>query len=1070
MSLSRLLIANRGEIAVRIARAASDAGMTSVAVFSEDDAASPHIRCSDAAVALPGRGPAAYLDPGRIVAAALQAGCDALHPGYGFLSESAALARCCAASGLVFVGPAAEALELFGDKARARAFARSCDVPVAEGTHGATTLAQAQAFFAALAPGAGVMVKALAGGGGRGMRAVSDPAGLAEAFARCAAEAEAAFGDGALYVERLLRQARHIEIQVLGDGSGEVVQLGARECSLQRRHQKLVEIAPAPGLPPGLGARLAAAALRLAAATRYRGLGTFEFLVAAAAEEFVFIEANPRLQVEHTVTEEIYGLDLVRLQLAIAGGATLAALGLRQDSVPPPRGCAVQVRVNMERMLADGTAMPTGGRITRYEPATGPGIRVDGWVETGYQTVTGFDTLLVKLVAYAPGGGLADALNRLLRALGDCRIEGVETNLGFLAALLRRPEVAAGQITTQFVAEQMAALLAAADRAPAAALPPEAEADADADAELIRSPMSGVVRAVLVQEGMQVAAGAALLVVEAMKMELVIRSDRAGMVSAVLVAPAASIEPGRALLVIAPGAGAAADAAAAAPDLDAIRPDLAEVIERHRLTGDAARPAAVRRRHELGRRTARETVAALCDPGSFLEYGALAIPAQRSRRPAEELRRSAPADGLIAGLGSVNAAAVGAAAARCAVLAYDYSVLAGTQGIMSHRKMDRLLQRAADHRLPVVLFAEGGGGRPGDVDHLGVSGLDSATFWRFAGLRGRVPLIGVAAGYCFAGNAALLGSCDLIIATRDAAIGMAGPAMIEGGGLGVFRPDEVGPAPMHAATGGVDLLLPDDVAAVAAARRALGFFQGGISDWSAPEQRLLRHVIPPSRVRAYDVREVLGQLFDDGSLLELKAGFAPALVTGFARLEGQPVGVLANNPLHLAGAIDAAAAAKAAQFMHLCDAAGLAIVSLCDTPGFMVGPEEERRGMVGHAAAMFAAGARLKVALFTVVLRKAYGLGAMAMAGGSLHRPVFSVAWPTGEFGGMGLEGAVRLAWRNDLAAAAPAERQALFDAKVAELYENGKALNVASYLEIDAVIDPADTRAWLVGGLRSTA
>jgi len=506
-------------------------------------------------------------------------------------------------------------------------------------------------------------------------------------------------------------------------------------------------------------------------------------------------------------------------------------------------------------------------------------------------------------------------------------------------------------------------------------------------------------------------------------------------------------------------------------DLDAIRPDLAEVMARHDLTLDAARPEAVARRHKLGFRTARENVEDLCDPGSFLEYGALTVAAQRSRRPMEDLLRSTPADGLIAGLGTVNAALFGEEKSSCMVIAYDYTVLAGTQGTMNHKKQDRMFQLAAKLRRPLVLFAEGGGGRPGDTDkiNVAVAGLDIETFQAFARLSGLVPLIGVVNGRCFAGNAALLGCCDVIIATESATIGMGGPAMIEGGGLGMYQPEEVGPVSVQAPNGVIDIVAHDEAEAVAVAKRYLSYFQGPIAEWSCADQRLLRSLVPENRLRVYDVRKVIQTMADTDSALELRPSFGLAMVTALIRIEGRPLGLLANNPMHQAGAIDADDADKAARFVQLCDAFDLPILSLCDTPGFMVGPEAERAALVRRCCRMFVNGANITVPYFTVVLRKGYGLGAQAMAGGWFHSPVFTVSWPTGEFGGMGLEGAVRLGFRKELEAIVdPAEREAEFRRRVEEMYARGKALSAASVLEIDNVIDPAATRRWIAHGLRT--
>ena len=508
----------------------------------------------------------------------------------------------------------------------------------------------------------------------------------------------------------------------------------------------------------------------------------------------------------------------------------------------------------------------------------------------------------------------------------------------------------------------------------------------------------------------------------------------------------------------------------AEPDLDLIRPDLSEVVTRHSFGLDERREEAVARRRQKNQRTARENVQDLCD-GRFLEFGALAIAAQRQRRSLDDLLSRTPADGLIAGIGAVNGALFPENRSRVMVMAYDYTVLAGTQGFFNHKKMDRLLKLAHEQRLPLVLFAEGGGGRPGDVDAAGVmvAGLDLSTFARFAGLSGRVPVVGVVSGPCFAGNAALLGCCDVIIAAQNANIGMGGPVMIEGGGLGVFKPEEVGPIEVQTKNGVVDIAVADDGEMVAAAKKYLSYFQGAVPRWEAADQRRLRRLVPDQRRRVYDVRAVIRTVADTDSFLELRSRFGPGLVTGFVRIEGRPFGVLANNCKHMAGAIEAEGADKAARLMQICNVHGLPILSLCDTPGFMVGPEVEQRAQVRHVCRMFVIGAHVTVPYFTVVLRRGYGLGAMAMAKGGFHESFFTASWPTGEFGGMGLEGAVKAGFKKELEAIKdPQEREALYNRLVAELYERGKAINMASHLEIDAVIDPAETRKWIMQGLKS--
>jgi acetyl-CoA carboxylase carboxyltransferase component len=581
--------------------------------------------------------------------------------------------------------------------------------------------------------------------------------------------------------------------------------------------------------------------------------------------------------------------------------------------------------------------------------------------------------------------------------------------------------------------------------------------------------MQGVVVSVRVGPGERVAKGETVVILEAMKMEHIVTAERAGVVTQVLVQTDAMVAAEDVLVAV-----DATDEDAATTQqqreetsLDEIRPDLAEVVERLAFGLDENRPDAVAKRRDTGQRTARENVADLVDDGSFVEYGALVIAAQRRRRPIEDLIKRTPADGMVAGIGRVNGETFGDDNAQCVVMSYDYTVLAGTQGTMNHLKKDRMFELAEQRSLPVVLFSEGGGGRPGDTDHAIIAGLDCRAFQYFAELSGKIPLIGVNSGRCFAGNAALLGCCDVVIATKASNIGMGGPAMIEGGGLGVFAPDQIGPAASQYRNGVIDVLVDDDAQGVAAAKKCLSYFQGATSGHHCADQRLLRSAIPENRLRVYDVRGVIDTLADEESVLELTGGFGLGMVTSLARIEGRPVGIIANDPTHLGGAIDSEAAAKSAGFMRLCNTFGIPIVFLCDTPGFMVGPEVEETGLVKHAATLFTTSASLKVPFCTIVLRKGYGLGAQSMAGGSFKAPAFTVSWPTGEFGGMGLEGAVKLAFRKELAAIEDTEaRDAMFQQMVAQLYERGKAVSMAEHFEIDAVIDPADSRRWILSAI----
>jgi acetyl/propionyl-CoA carboxylase alpha subunit len=1065
-----VLIANRGEIALRIIRTATELGLATVAIYAEDDADSPHVHAADEAIGLPRAGPEAYLDQAEILAAAKKSGAGLIHPGYGFLSENAEFARLCRAAGCTFIGPDADVLELAGNKSSARGAAVAAGLPVLPAIEGPSTVADVRAFFAA--QDGGIMIKALAGGGGRGMRKVHSADQVDDAYRQCAAEAQLGFGSPALFAEALLDTARHIEVQVVGAPAGyqtRALALGDRDCSIQRRYQKLVEIAPAQGLSDGLRRELHQAAARLCARVGLHGLATVEFLV--AGDKYVFLEVNPRIQVEHTVTEETTGVDLVAVQLAIAGGASYYQLGLPPgiasdgtEVIGEPaarRGIAIQTRVNMETFAADGSVVPAAGTLTVFSPPTGPGVRVDSYGRPGLVTSPRYDSLLAKVVTHVQGSSFAAAVRKARTALGEFSIEGIRTNIRFLRELLSDSEVQSGVVTTDFLDEKLPELAAAAlshqhdIRVAAVELYP--------GEEVLRAQLAGTVVEVA-PEGVEVGPGGQLVVLEAMKMQHALVAPDALRTVRSLVKPGQVVGTGDPLLVFTrTEAGGADESAAAAVDLDRPRADLEEVRERHLLTLDEGRQDAVAKRHKHGRRTARENIADLVDSGSFVEYGALAIAAQRSRRSEADLIANTPADGLVAGLATIGADKFGRAAAEAVVVSYDYTVLAGTQGMRNHAKTDRVFELATRKRLPVVLFAEGGGGRPGDTDVGGAAGLDVPTFRMLAGLSGRVPLVSIVSGRCFAGNAALAGVCDVIIATPDANIGMGGPAMIEGGGLGVYPPEAIGPIDVQRHNGVVSLVARDEQHAVSLAKQYLSYFQGSVGEWEAPDPRLARHVVPQNRLRAYDVHRAIESIVDKGSVLELRPDYGVGIVTALVRVEGVAYGLLANSSHHLGGAIDAEAADKAGDFLALCESFRLPTISLCDTPGFMVGPDAEKEAAVRRFGRMFVLGARLTVPLGMIILRKGYGLGAMAMAGGSFRAPQFTVAWPTGEIGGMGLEGAVRLGFSKELAAVAgPVERQQLFDKLVAAAYEHGKALRSATTFEVDDVIDPADSRAWI--------
>ncbi|MDP6716527.1 MAG: carboxyl transferase domain-containing protein, partial [SAR202 cluster bacterium] len=1003
------------------------------AVYSEDDSKSLHRTIADDAVALEGRGVPAYLNMDRIIEAAKESNCDAIHPGYGFLAENAAFARKCAENGIVFIGPDVEHLELFGDKARARALAAVTDVPILKGIDKSVSLEEAKEFFAVVGSDAGIMIKAVAGGGGRGARAVTDEADIEDAYNRCQSEANIAFGNGELYVEQFIEQARHIEVQILGDKNHEIVHLGERECSVQRRYQKIVEIAPSPHISESLRADIIEAALRLARAVNYSNLGTFEFLVntnpGIGENPFFFIETNARLQVEHTVTEAVTGVDIVQAQIQLAQGESIADIGLDGPSISAPRGFAIQTRINMETLMADGTVRPAGGVLRSYEAPNGPGVRTDGFGYAGYTTSPSFDSLLAKVITHSPNPKFAKVVQKSLRALSEFRIEGIATNIPFLKNVLSHSDFVDGSAHTRWVDEQIATLsqvdssttsrrwvesaaapVASGSGQQASPLTGTAPVMVDASDPLalfdydrqvkdaqsseemavnetaslvgpdgsvgVAAPIQGTIIQISVSEGDEVRVGQEILIMEAMKMEHVIKADTPGRVKRVNVAPDDIIVEGHPLIFVEEAdVGEAIAEAEDAIDLDYIRPDLAETYRRHAYTLDENRAEAVAKRYGRGFRMPRENIAQLVDEGTFKEYGPLVVARQHQRFTDEELRKNTPADGLVAGIGSVNGKHFSPDRARTMVISYDYTVLAGTQGGRNHYKQDRMFELAERFKLPLVFFTEGGGGRPGD-DRTGPRvAFDTHTFTQFSQLSGWVPLVGVTNGRCFAGNTALLACCDVIIATEGSTVAMGGPAMVESGGLGVYTPEELGPMSFQVPNGVVDILVKDEEEAVETAKKYLSYFQGPIDDWEANDQRKLRHVVPENRMRLYDMREIIETIADKDSVLEIREKFGIGVITAFIRVEGKPIGVIANNPHHIAGAIDSDGADKGARFVQLCDAFDIPLFSLMDCPGMMVGPDVESTALVRHCVRMFNAGANLTTPMFLTVVRKAYGLG-----------------------------------------------------------------------------------------------
>ncbi len=1051
----RVLIANRGEIAIRIARALADLGIESIAVHATDDAASLHVARADRAVALPAGGVAAYLDGEAIIAAAQSVAADAIHPGYGFLSENAAFARACAAAGIAFIGPDPDTLDRLGDKAAARRLASEAGVPMAEGTPGAVSLDEAAAFMARL-DGRPVMVKALAGGGGRGMRVVEKPDALAEAFRSASAEAAVAFGSGALYVEEFIPRARHIEVQVAGDRTGTVVHLFERECSLQRRHQKLIEIAPAPGLAPDLRERICAAAVMLAKAAGVVTLTTVEFLVDEADGRFVFMEANPRLQVEHTVTEEVTGIDLVQTQIALSAGSSLASLGLTQDRIALS-GMAAQARVNMERTASDGQVLPTGGTLTAFDPPTGPRLRVDTFGYQGYRASASFDSLLAKVIAVAPSGRWPDARQRLDRALSEFRIDGVGTNRDGLRAILADEDVAAGRFDTTLV-ERKNLLSAnstalrnrfAASGAEGEAAPVQA---GPAGTEAVPSPTGGRVVALRVAVGDAVAAGQVVAVVEAMKMEHSVTAAGSGHVRELAVRAGDAVVADQPLLWLEPAEVAAGGASAEAEE-DGMAAAIVAVRRHHDSLLDGARPQAVEKQHARGALTVRERIEGLCDTGTFQEFGGLI----RN----EKVEKPAPADGVVTGTARIDGRPV-------MVMAQDFTVFGGSSGHLGGDKMERAAAIARRQGLPVVMLLDGGGHRIQDGQSSRAYASAVRIFHDFAEMSGWVPMVSAVLGAGFAANTNYSAMADLVVMVRGkSTMGLAGPALVKAGTGEVATTEALGGAGVQVDRQGLaDLGVASEQDAFASIRRFLSYLpsNAGLSppiaaEWSPPAGKTsLEAIVPANTRRAYDMRHVIDAIADAGSAFELKPTFAANVLTTFGRMSGRPVGFIANQPLVQGGMLDAWACEKAAHFIALCDAYGLPLIYLADIPGLSIGSGAEATTLGRRSAKMLFELGHASVPRISIVLRKGYGLGYLAMAGGRSFDADACFAWPTAEICAMSVEGSVDVAYRNvyERAENPAARRQELIDAIRAEI----SPIKAAEGFGIDDVIEPGETRA----------
>ncbi|WP_293363905.1 carboxyl transferase domain-containing protein [Phenylobacterium sp.] len=1089
--LKRVLIANRGEIAIRIARAAAALGIESVAVYAPADVRGLHTRSATRAMAIgagAGDALAPYLDIDAMIAAAQAAGCDSVHPGYGFLSENAAFARRCLAEGLTFVGPPPAALELFGDKVKARTLAASLGVPTVAGSAGTLSTVQAAAE-AAEAVGYPVMLKAAAGGGGRGMRRVDGPAELEAALARCRSEAEAAFGDGSVFLEKLIERPRHIEVQVLADAKGDIVHLWERDCSVQLRNQKVVEVAPAAGLPPELRTAILADAVRLAKAGGCLNAGTVEFLVSPETGRHVFIECNPRIQVEHTVTEEVTGVDLVEAQFRIAAGATLGDLGL--DAPPPARGFAVQARVT-----ATGP-----GTLDGYKEPTGPGVRVDSCGYPGLTPPPQFDPMFAKVIARA--GTLAGAVERCERALSEFHIAGLPTNLAQLRAILAEPSVAAGDARTTLLAERPGlgsatpppspslSLLGAPRSGPGDAPAPPALA-LEAGEEGIESPMGGSVIEISVAVGANVAAGDTLMVVSAMKMETSVTAPCAGVVTRLATLEAGSaVAAGQIVAALAPTKGAGTSAPRTYGE-DSWAPTVRQVealqaIAHARFAPDTQDPGVIRQRNRQ-KLSCRERIDLLLDDGSFREVGSLAGFA------------SYDADGGIADFTPANHVGGWGAVEgrRTIVCADDFTSRGGHSDGAIGQKSRYLDELSITQRCPSVRLLDGssGGGSVATMVPKSETGGSAAKESSGAITAGRprvsggggsflpghlgsemyaqqlatVPVVNLLLGSVVGIGAAkaVLGHFSVMV--RDIAqLFVAGPPVVAHAMGYEITKEDLGDWRVHARNGSVDNLAESEADAVAQARRFLSYLPPSVYDApprrpcdDSPDRREeeLFTIVPRKRTTTFDMRRAIRLMADKGSFFEIGALWGSDQIVGFARFNGVPVGVLASDSRHEnGGALTADGCDKLKRHLDLCDLFHLPVVNLVDNPGFAVGREHEIAGTIRKGGEWMIAFAQVSVPIFTVIMRRSFGV-----AGNNYATPKAGagarVVWPAADVGGIPPEGGIEAAYKRQLAEAAdPVALRAEIEARIESVRGPLGPLN---RFQMEEMIDPRDTRAWI--------
>jgi len=1115
----KVLIANRGEIAVRVGRACKDMGLKTVGIYAKEDEGSLHVKQVDEAVQVTSSRPgpiAPYLDVQGIVAAAKAIGAGAVHPGYGFLSESAEFADACEAAGIRFIGPRGETIALLGDKVAARDLAERSGVPILRGSPFLASAEEAAKFLLDKKIDFPIIFKAAFGGGGRGMRLVRKESELTDSFNRCTSEAKTAFGNGSVFLEEFLDEARHIEVQIVADGQGGCVHLFERDCSVQIRNQKVVEVAPGR-MHPELRKRITDCAVALAQGCNYRGIGTVEFMVSGrlddAEAKFVFMEVNPRVQVEHTITEMVTGVDLVKTQLKIAAGYKLEELGLpggEGSAGARLLGSAIQARVSLT---------PGGGRqVTTYKEPSGDGVRVDAALYEGCEPSTHYDPLVGKLICFSPGEGpthLDDAAfqavrERTLAALQNYVIEGVNTNKTLLRNIMLHPEFANNEVLLSFMAKHGAALNS--ETAPAAGPQASKGPKKTRQEELaIAAPIEATVIEVVAKEGTKVQRGDTLVLLSAMKLETEVPSPHDGVVKKVSVSASETVKSGQELLILdamveeedasaavahgeasrrqsigmasggdatavwyGPSEGVRACAGPTSTSLkllpvrrddnfkkrEAHHLDLLKTLEARladvRAGGDERSVSQHRSRNKA---LARERIQAIVDDGThFLELSPLAA--------YDMYDGGAKSAGIVTGLGLVHGREV-------LFVANDATVKGGTYYPLTVKKHLRAQQVARENRLPCVYLVDSGGAYLPLQDEVFPDRLHfGRIFFNQARMSSDgLPQIAAVMGSCTAGGAYVPAMSDEnIIVKGNGTIFLGGPPLVKAATGEDISAEELGGADVHTSKSGVaDHFAENEPQALQICRDILAHV-GDPAPSAAPQlepeaplldPEELLGLIPEDNAKAFDVRQVIARTVDGSRFHEFKARYGSTLVCGFAHIHGYPVGIVANN-----GILFGESAQKGAHFVQLCNQRRVPLLFLQNITGFMVGKAYEHGGIARDGAKLVNAVACADVPKITVIIAGSHGAGNYGMCGRA-YDPRFLFTWPNSRISVMGGAQAADVL---TTVKQAQLERQGKPVMEGAELEEfrrptldkyeeEGSPYHSTARLWDDGIIDPRNTR-----------